>query len=85
MPGDGPAPTAWAPISALWWRADDPNSAAKAQRLITALQNDIWPKLTILMRHDPPSDKGPHRFLDRNGEEQVWWDGGDGRLDIYLT
>ncbi|MDI9549497.1 MAG: hypothetical protein QM346_18035 [Chloroflexota bacterium] len=91
-PGPAPImPGGWACADGMganfrvWWRADDPNSAAKAQRLITALQNDIWPKLTILMRHDPPSDKGPHRFLDRNGEEQVWWDGGDGRLDIYLT
>ncbi len=30
-----------------------------------------------------PATRG--RTADRNGEEQVWWDGGDGRLDIYLT
>lgn len=69
----------------VWWQLDHAKDYARAQQIIQVMQSDIWPKLTILMRREPPSDKGPHRFTGRDGSEIIWGDGGGGRLDIYLV
>lgn len=69
----------------VWWELKIPQEEARAQKIVQAMQNDIWPKLVILMRREPPSDKGPHRFIETDGSDAVWWDGGDGKVDIYLV
>ena len=91
----GPAPIeagAWGCIDGglgtnfrVWWELEIPGEKARAEKIAQAMQNDIWPKLVILMHNEPPSDKGPHRFVESDGSDAVWWDGGDGRLDIYLV
>ena len=68
----------------IWWQLQLPGQKAHAEIVARAMQKNIWPKLAILMHLDPPSDKGPHHFVGPDGSETVWWDGGDGRLDIYL-
>ena len=91
-PGPAPiTPGGWGCIDSgaganfrVWWQLQLPGQKERAEYIVQHMQNEIWPKLVILMHRDPPSDKGPHRFVGPGAEEQVWGDGGDGRLDIYL-
>jgi hypothetical protein len=69
----------------VWWRAAMPGAEQKAGVIASAIDNDVWPKLTDLMGREPLNDKGPHDFVNLDGEKTGWADGGDGRLDIYLV
>jgi hypothetical protein len=57
----------------VWWQVDVPSDKAKAETILAAMEEDIWPALVErLMKRPPMSDA------------QVKANGGDSRLDIYL-
>ena len=56
----------------FWWKKSRPQDAAVANAYLTAMDYDIWPKLTVLMGRVPRSDAA------------VSCSGGTGDLDIYL-
>ena len=69
----------------IWWEPTVPGSTQqKAQQVEAVLAETVWPQLTSLMGRSPISDDGPHVFDDLQGNQQIWGDGGDGALDIYL-
>ncbi len=71
----------------VWWNPQaSPNSTqAMAQRYGNIIAERTYPMLTAYMKRTPLDDTGPHVFTDLNGEEQVWGDGEDGALDIYIV
>jgi len=66
----------------VWWR--DAQDQATAATVANAMNSQIWPSLIALFGSQPLSDAGPHNFVDLNGNNRTWGDGGDGRLDIYI-
>ncbi|MEN6571040.1 MAG: hypothetical protein ABFD24_04275 [Anaerolineaceae bacterium] len=56
----------------FWWQKDRPGDEQVVNRLITAMDDDIWPKLTSLMGA-PLSDEG------------LACNGGSGDLDVYVS
>lgn len=69
----------------VWWNTDVPGSTQPvAQQVANALSGRVWPMLTGYMKRLPLDDKGPHVFTDLDGNEQVWGDGEDGALDVYI-
>lgn len=69
----------------IWWNTDIPGSTqAVAQHVSEVLGGRVWPMLTTYMNKLPLDDKGPHVFTDLNGDEQVWGDGEDGAVDVYI-
>ncbi len=56
----------------VWWQTQYPQDEAQAEAIATAMDSSIWPPLTALMGQ-PLSDAGSP------------YDGGDGRVDIYLV
>lgn len=57
----------------FWWHKDFPESEDAVNRFITAMDDDIWPKLTGLMGRTPLPDGG------------VVCNGGNPDLDVYVT
>jgi hypothetical protein len=69
----------WEFVSAMhspvrfWWLKDFPESKAAVDRFMTAMDDDVWPKLTALMGRSPLPDGG------------FTCNGGSPDLDIYVT
>ena len=57
----------------FWWQKDRPGDEQVVNRLITAMDDEIWPKLTSLMGRTPLSDEG------------LACNGGSGDLDVYVS
>jgi hypothetical protein len=67
----------------IWFRTEFPAHQVFAGQLFDAMDK-VYTDLTGLMGRTPMSDAGPHPFVDLNGVDQVWGDGGSGILDIYV-
>ena len=67
----------------IWFRTQFPAHQVFAGQLFEAME-EVHTDLTGLMGTTPLSDAGPHPFVDKNGVDQVWGDGGSGILDIYV-
>ncbi len=69
----------WDSISAMhspvrfWWLKSRPDDAAIASKFMTAMDDDIWPKLTTVMGRTPLTD------------ESAQCNGGGSEFDIYIT
>lgn len=69
----------WDTITAMhspvrfWWLKSRPGDSAIVQRYLTAMDDDIWPKLTKLMGRTPKVDGG------------YVCDGGSAEFDVYIT
>lgn len=57
----------------FWWQKDHPEDAEAANRLMTAMDDEIWPKLTTLMGRTPLPDS------------DMQCNGGDANFDVYIT
>lgn len=76
----------------FWYRKNDeslgPHAAEMQQVTMNRLRQALY---TAKNRYDTllgiqiPSDAGPHAFIDRAGVPHTWCDGGNGKLDIYIT
>lgn len=69
----------WDSITALhapvrfWWLKSRPGDGAMVQRFLTAMDDDVWPKLTKLMGRTPKMDGG------------YACNGGSADFDVYVT
>ena len=68
----------------VWSHPEYSKGPIAAARVISVLQDKVWPTLTTLMGRPPLSDEGPHVFEAPGGETMTWGDGGSGRFDIYM-
>jgi len=57
----------------FWWLKSRPEDEAAANRYMTAMDDEIWPKLTTVMSRTPLADEG------------VQCNGGSPDFDIYIT
>lgn len=78
-------PSANIPVK-VWWPTGWPEDAPIARSIVALMEAKVWPDETKLMGgRTPQPDLGPHLFQDPDdGKWQVWGDGGDERLDIYI-
>jgi len=67
----------------VWYQGIIPEDLQKAQNILITFPN-VRRKLDALMGKTYLSDAGAHRFKDINGDSQVWGDGGNGKLDVYV-
>ncbi len=67
----------------VWYQKDYPAHEGAARRALDAL-NNVATRLMTLMDKKILDDSGKHPFVDLEGTEHVWGDGGNGKLDVYL-
>jgi hypothetical protein len=64
----------------VWWQMAATNHKALAETILSAMEDRIWPDLTVLMGREPLSDADANLMSNY----QLQRNGGDGSFDIYI-
>ena len=68
----------------IWWDKSQPDDGKDAAR-IASIFKTVKTKLEALTGKAFISDAGTHQFKGPSGETFAWGDGGNGKLDIYVS